>query len=242
MTGVSVRVLLATAFRGYSSSGSPAETASGVCDARGDLDPDPTSGVEAPRRTEQNGGGIPRFDERGPCGSCFPQFHWSCSIPGTILLIRLHAGSHSVFRPATLLGGLLVCLAGLGCESTGLNTSLLETLAGRPVVSEKEMARRRAAYIEHHNREDLYWLLQNCVTTGMGVHEVAAVVGETPELEPHSQWLKQADFRVDDKVYKFGPDSQGQSVYLLFREGRLINHNPDEYRPDDFAMQLRRGS
>jgi hypothetical protein len=76
----------------------------------------------------------------------------------------------------------------------------------------------------------------------MGVHEVAGVIGETPELEPHSQWLKQADFRVDDKVYKFGPDSQGQSVYLLFREGRLINHNPDEYRPDDFAMQLRRGS
>ena len=169
------------------------------------------------------------------------RFHWPRSIPGTSLLILLQAGPHSVFRPAPVLGVLLVCLAGFGCESTSLNSSLLETLAGRPVVSEQELSQRRASYIEHHNREDLYWLLQNCVTTGMGVHEVAGVIGETPELEPHSQWLKQADFRVDDKVYKFGPDSQGQSVYLLFREGRLINHNPDEYRPDDFAMQLRRG-
>lgn len=143
--------------------------------------------------------------------------------------------------PASRLGVLLLSLAWLGCESTSLNSTFLETLAGRPVVSEKEMARRRALYIEHHNREDLHWLLQNCVTTGMGVHEVAGVIGETPELEPHSQWLKQADFRVDDKVYKFGPDSQGQSIYLLFREGRLINHNPDEYRPNDFATQLRRG-
>jgi len=146
-----------------------------------------------------------------------------------------------VCAPASWLGMLLLSSTWLGCESTSLNSSFLETLAGRPVVSEKEAAQRRAAYIEHHNREDLYWLLQNCVTTGMGVHEVAGVVGETPELEPHSQWLKQADFRVDDKVYKFGPDSQGQSVYLLFREGRLINHNPDEYRPDEFASQLRRG-
>lgn len=153
----------------------------------------------------------------------------------------LSAGSLGVLRRISVLGVVLVCWTGAGCESTSLNTSLLESLAGRPVVSEKEQAQRRAAYIENHNREDLYWLLQNCVTTGMGVHEVAGVIGETPELEPHSQWLKQADFRVDDKVYKFGPDSQGQSVYLLFREGRLINHNPDEYRPDEFATQLRRG-
>ncbi|MFN8856140.1 MAG: hypothetical protein ACK50P_11285 [Planctomycetaceae bacterium] len=139
---------------------------------------------------------------------------------------------------------LIVGLSSLpcGCELAGGGAHLIDQLAGRPVVSKEEQSRHRAAYVEHHNRSDLYWLLQNCVTTGMGVHEVAGIIGETPELETQSQWLKQADYRVDDKVYKFGPDNQGQSIYLLFREGRLINHNPEEYQPDAFASQLKRSS
>jgi len=133
-------------------------------------------------------------------------------------------------------------LVSSGCELAGGSANLIEQLAGRPVVSKEEQARHRAAYVEHHKRSDLYWLMQHCVTTGMGVHEVAGVIGETPELEPQSHWLKQGDFRIDDKVYKFGPDNEGQSIYLVFREGRLINHNPEEYEPDSFATQLKRGS
>ena len=83
--------------------------------------------------------------------------------------------------------------------------------------------------MQHRTRSDLYWLLGHRIETGMTVAEVAVVLGERGEKEPRGQWVRQGDFRIDDEIYRYGPDSEGQSVYLVYREGRLVNHNREDF-------------
>jgi len=95
----------------------------------------------------------------------------------------------------------------------------------------------RSAYVQHRTRGDLYWLLANRVDTGMTVAEVSVVLGEHGEKEPRGQWVRQGDYRIDDEIYRYGPDSGGQSVYLVYREGRLVNHNREDFSRRVSAVQ-----
>ncbi|MCY2963829.1 MAG: hypothetical protein NT069_09320 [Planctomycetota bacterium] len=125
---------------------------------------------------------------------------------------------------------LIATCCAAGCESAGWNARLMDAFSGGTKATAEAEEQHRAGYTTNRNREDLYWLLANRIETSMTLREIGSILGEDGEREPRGQWIKQGDFRVDDQVYKFGPDNSGQSVWLVFRDGKLVNHNPEEFK------------
>ncbi|RPI76174.1 MAG: hypothetical protein EHM42_14970 [Planctomycetaceae bacterium] len=125
--------------------------------------------------------------------------------------------------------GILLLTVVSGCESSGWNSRMLEAFSPEKSASAEDEERHRTAYAQSRNRDDLYWLLANRVDAGMGLREVNGVLGEEGTRETHGQWARGGDFQVSDDVYRYGPDSTGQSVYLVFREGRLVNYDRSDF-------------
>lgn len=141
-------------------------------------------------------------------------------------LSRMRPGSRLL---APGLGWMLGFAALSGCETAGWNGRLSEAFSGNSTRDSELEEQHRSAYVQHRTRDDLFWLLANRVETGMTVAEVAVVLGENGEKEPKGQWVRQGDYRIDDEIYRYGPDSGGQSVYLVYREGRLVNHSRENF-------------
>ncbi len=91
--------------------------------------------------------------------------------------------------------------------------------------------RYRKDFQTTRNRKAMRWLLANCVDSGMSRKDVDAAVGEPGEFEENSGWLKRGKntYRVDDKAYRYGPDDQGQVVYLFYRDDKLINFERERF-------------
>ena len=99
----------------------------------------------------------------------------------------------------------------------------------KPSSHEQEMNYRKD-YQTTRSRKALRWLLANCVESGMSHRDVDSVVGEPGELEENSGWLKRnSTYRVDDKVYRYGPDDGGRVVYLFFRDEKLVNFERERF-------------
>lgn len=140
---------------------------------------------------------------------------------------------NTLVRPGTGKGILysLVLLSSLaGCESSGWNTRLMEAFSPDQSPNADIEEKHRTAYALDRSREDLYWLLANRVDAGMARQQVDGILGEEGVREPNGQWARGGDFQVNDDVYRYGPDSTGQSVYLVFREGHLVNYDPEDFR------------
>jgi hypothetical protein len=74
------------------------------------------------------------------------------------------------------------------------------------------------------------WLLRNRVRAGMSVMEVNEALGEAGEEFGHTDAIKKNTdgYQATDVGYRWGPDNNGRSVILFFREGHLVNYNPNE--------------
>lgn len=128
--------------------------------------------------------------------------------------------------------GLLVCALGSGCESlNGASLMRLGMPVGRAEGFRAEEDHRQSFQTEGDS-EAMRWLLANRVESGLSVAEVNRVFGQEGEREFGDNWLKTngGHLRADDVVYKWGPDRDGHSVYLGFRDGRLVNFDPSEFR------------
>lgn len=75
------------------------------------------------------------------------------------------------------------------------------------------------------------WLLNHRVRTGMTLSEVSEALGDSGEEFSGSQDLKKgaSEYQATDVAYRWGPDAQGRSVILFFRDGRLIQFNPNDF-------------
>ena len=123
-----------------------------------------------------------------------------------------------------------------GCESAAWTHSLNEAFrskderkAGSEPRTEEE---HRQEYIGTHSRKSMRWLLYHRVRPGVSYQDVCRLLGEDGERETKDRWLKTngTNIRIDDEVYRFGPDDQGHTLYLFFRDDRLINYDRDEFR------------
>lgn len=127
---------------------------------------------------------------------------------------------------------LAVLLAGLlaGCE----------TLHNAGVPGLEQYVKDEAAITAPKYREQFQvdrdpvafnWLLRNRVRTGMTVGEVSEALGDSGEEFLNSQGLKKNanEYQTTDVAYRWGPDSQGRSVILFFRDGKLIQFNPNDF-------------
>ncbi|MDP1796087.1 MAG: hypothetical protein Q8K78_01325 [Planctomycetaceae bacterium] len=75
------------------------------------------------------------------------------------------------------------------------------------------------------------WLLAHRVRNGMTVSEVSEALGDSGEEFSNSQALKKNanEYQATDIAYRWGPDAQGRSVILFFRDGHLIQFNPRDF-------------
>jgi hypothetical protein len=130
-----------------------------------------------------------------------------------------------------LLWSLALCA---GCESPKWIHNLNSSFLGSPRPSAAAEESYRKKYVADRDPAAQRWLLSNCIETGMTYADVCRVMGETGEREEFSQKLStgSGNYQVGDEFYVFGPNKMGTSVYLAFRNGTLVNFNPDEFQDE----------
>jgi len=124
-----------------------------------------------------------------------------------------------------LLPGLLFLVMFAGCESASWVRSLNDAFSRQAEQDRRSEEVFRKRYRETHDRKALHWLLSHRIESGMSYGDVCKIIGEDGTREGRDTWLKAKGgaFQLGDEVYAFGPDSEGQTVYLAFREDRLYN-------------------
>ena len=130
--------------------------------------------------------------------------------------------------PLLLVTGLTAALP--GCGSSGVD-GLDLWLAGDRLEDDRLAAEHREQFAAQGDPESLQWLLSNRIATGMTETEVAHELGQEGERLYGSGHLKRGDSRYleSDVFYKWGPASDGRSVYLAFRDDRLLHFDADEF-------------
>ena len=120
-----------------------------------------------------------------------------------------------------------------GCQSLGDMTHMIvygDRQEDHAVLEEKH----RKLYQTERSRDSLRWLLAHRVRQGMTHADIARVLGEDGVYEENARWLKSNStiYREDDELFRFGPDDRGQSIYLPFREGKLVHFDPKQFALD----------
>ena len=127
--------------------------------------------------------------------------------------------------------GLFVTILGSGCESLhNAGVPGLERYVKADPVKLKKAQSQRDQFVENRDHKALYWLLSNTVQTGMRLGEVEQALGEPGEFEPDtSRYNSDGVYQTTDTAYRWGPDNQGYSAILFFRDGYVVNFNPKDF-------------
>ena len=117
-----------------------------------------------------------------------------------------------------------------GCGSSGVD-GLDLWLAGDRLEDERLAAKHREQFAADGDPESLQWLLSNRIATGMTETDVAHELGQEGERLYGTGHLKRGDsrYRESDVFYKWGPARDGRSVYLAFRDDRLLHFDASEF-------------
>jgi hypothetical protein len=117
-----------------------------------------------------------------------------------------------------------------GCNATGNLTPTMFAKGSTDDSAKKTADSERRRYQEDRDPKALKWLLVHCVHRQMAVKDINGVLGEDATRVHDDTWVKKGNgFREDDTVYRWGPDKNGREIYLVFREGKLINFDPKDY-------------
>lgn len=141
----------------------------------------------------------------------------------------------SNLRVASLAVVLFLIAGATGCSTLRL-PDVDEMLGNDNSLKEEEEHRRN--YQSNRDPADLRWLLANRISSGMSVFEVSRVVGEEGRRIYDDNWIKNGGgyYQTGDEAWKWEQDRNGQSLILVFREGRLVNFDPSNYQepPNSF--------
>ncbi len=118
-----------------------------------------------------------------------------------------------------------------GCETLpdGKLGELVFRSGDRALQLEEE---HRERYQETRDPDDRDWLLGHAVESGMTPTEVTRVLGQEGKRVGNDAWIKNGEghYQVDDQAWKWGPDKEGKSVILVFRDSKLVNFDPHEFQ------------
>ncbi|RMG41361.1 MAG: hypothetical protein D6725_01465 [Planctomycetota bacterium] len=119
---------------------------------------------------------------------------------------------------------LLALIASAGCAGP-LRLSPFATAS--PQMAESAELRRR--FVVERSPEAIRTLLREHVERGMTLEEVQAVLGEPGERVYDDAAIKRGSPLIHqaDVIYRWGPDRNGRSYYLAFREGKLVHFPAD---------------
>jgi hypothetical protein len=95
----------------------------------------------------------------------------------------------------------------------------------------RDEEQHRQSYQKSRDPEDLRWLLANRISSGMSVSEVGRIIGQEGRRLYDDTWIKKGGgyYQSGDEAWKWEQDRNGQSLILVFREGRLVNFDPGDY-------------
>jgi hypothetical protein len=148
-----------------------------------------------------------------------------------ILDLRARSTGMSTINGLMLAGAFCAAATGfLGCTTPGKTTSQTFAKASPDDSPKKTPDSERLRYQADRDPSAMRWLLAHCVHRQMAVKDISIVLGEDGVRVRDDTWVKRGNgYREDDKVYRWGPDKNGRDVYLVFREGKLINFDPKEF-------------
>jgi len=140
--------------------------------------------------------------------------------------VRVFPRGNAFFRTVSglMMAGLLV----VGCNTVELAERLEMT---QPRIPAEEVAEHRSNWVQERDAKSLNWLLEKKIRSGMSRSEVEQILGEDGEPILNSAALikDSSGYQSTDKGYRWGPDGSGRSIYLFFRDGRLVNFQPQEF-------------
>ena len=120
----------------------------------------------------------------------------------------------------------------VGCGSIE-QTSLARMLpfGNKTNVSPQETEQRQK-FMNERDPDAFRWLLSHRIHTEMTPEQVAHVLGESGERRFDDREYKTNGgfYQTTDVGYQWGPDRKGHTVVLFFRDGKLINYDPAEFR------------
>lgn len=120
-----------------------------------------------------------------------------------------------------------------GCAGFNPQLSRLPLMPQPAVPSSAKAADERLRFQVDRNPQAFSYLLIHHVENGMSVAAVSEVLGEQGELFLNDREMKTngGQYQQTDVAYKWGPDTNGRSVVLFFRDGKLVHFDADEFRP-----------
>lgn len=124
-----------------------------------------------------------------------------------------------------------LCLTGVSCETLRAPGSTADWFARNSKSHERDANAHREQWQTRRDGLALKWLLATQVSNGMTVDGVNNRLGDIGVREEGTQEFKQKieGLRIDDVLYRYGPDRDGETYYLAFREGKLVNFDPKRF-------------
>ena len=144
---------------------------------------------------------------------------------------RLRLWTNNPIPLSVLVLAVLLATTTIGCKS--LDTEqMMANLLPAPSVRHEDVVMHRRRFQQDRTSADFRWLLANATRTGMSPKDVGEVLGESGQKVMNDTWIKSSGghYRASDEVYKWGPDDEGKTVYLIFRDNQLVNFDPSEFQ------------
>lgn len=125
----------------------------------------------------------------------------------------------------------IFCFASAACETLRSPGSTADWFSRTGKTLEREADANRQIWQSQRQPAAIRWLLSTQIRNGLTLEEVNQRLGDTGEKEQNTREFKREGdgFLVDDELYRFGPDREGEVYYLGFREGKVVNFEGDNY-------------
>ena len=134
--------------------------------------------------------------------------------------------------PVLLTLSLLMIALLSGCGSIEQSSLSRMLPFGNKTNLAPQEAEQRQKFLNDRDPDAFRWLLSQRVHNEMSAEQVAHVLGESGERRPDDREYKTNGgfYQTTDVGYQWGPDRTGHTVVLFFRDGKLINFDPTEFR------------
>jgi len=126
-------------------------------------------------------------------------------------------------------------LTATGCAGLATSSEKFQELINPRIVARRMRAKQQKRYQIDRDPKAMRWLLAHEISTGMSVNGVNEIFGQMGDRQYDDSRYKSSSrsFRRTDEVFRWGPDSDGSSVFLVFRDDHLVNFDPEEYRSSE---------